>query len=284
MKKIGIWKILLLITFVALAVFVGIKINVKSKKEHRHFELSEELEISFTNTDDIIESIHDGLTAHARSFTIDYRAAGDYLEKTQELVDELVNYAMYNTDSPIEGDYVRYQYGGYSLSYHKSDSGDKYDYQITITPVYYSTVKEEQEVDYMVEEILEGLNIDKKASEYDKVKAVYDYICSNVKYDHVHENNSHYYKDSTAYAALVEKYASCQGYAVAVFRLLKELGVECRIVTGTGTNNQGEDEYHAWNEVLVDGEYYNIDATWDAGKDNYQYFLIKDEEFVNHEK
>jgi transglutaminase-like putative cysteine protease len=284
MKKIGILKILLLITFVALAVFVGIKINVKSKKEHRHFELSEELEISFTNTDGIIESIHDGLTAHAKSFTIDYRAAGDYLEKTQELVDELVNYAMYNTDSPIEGDYVRYQYGGYSLSYHKSDSGDKYDYQITITPVYYSTVKEEQEVDYMVEEILEGLDIDKKASEYDKVKAVYDYICSNVKYDHVHENNSHYYKDSTAYAALVEKYASCQGYAVAVFRLLKELGVECRIVTGTGTNNQGEDEYHAWNEVLVDGEYYNIDATWDAGKDNYQYFLIKDEEFVNHEK
>jgi transglutaminase/protease-like cytokinesis protein 3 len=69
-----------------------------------------------------------------------------------------------------------------------------------------------------------------------------------------------------------------------VFRLLKELGVECRIVTGTGTNNQGEDEYHAWNEVLVDGEYYNIDATWDAGKENYQYFLIKDEEFVNHEK
>jgi transglutaminase-like putative cysteine protease len=284
MKKFGILKILLLITFVVLAVFVVIKINVKSKKEHRHFELSEELEISFTNTDDIIESIHDGLTAHAKSFTIDYRATGDYLEKTQELVDELVNYAMYNTDSPIEGDYVRYQYGGYSLSYHKSDSGDKYDYQITITPVYYSTVKEEQEVDYMVEEILEGLNRGKKASEYDKVKAVYDYICSNVKYDHVHENNSHYYKDSTAYAALVEKYASCQGYAVAVFRLLKELGVECRIVTGTGTNNQGEDEYHAWNEVQVDGEYYNIDATWDAGKDNYQYFLIKDEEFVNHKK
>jgi hypothetical protein len=35
---------------------------------------------------------------------------------------------------------------------------------------------------------------------------------------------------------------------------------------------------------LIDDEIYNMDATWDAGRENYQYFLIKDEEFVNHVK
>jgi transglutaminase-like putative cysteine protease len=284
MRKIGVYKKLLLIILVILATWSWLYNSLNTDKEQRHFELSDELKISFTNADDIIEAMHSGLTEHASSFKITYRANGDYQGENQELVDELINYAMYNTDSPKEGDYIRYQYGGYSISYQKSDSGDDYDYQITITPVYYSTVNEEQEVDDKVEEIIESLNIDSETSEYDKVKAVYDYICSNVRYDHVHENNSHYHKDSTAYAALVKKYASCQGYAVAVFRLLKELGIECNIETGTGTNNQGEDEFHAWNKVLVDGEYYNIDATWDAGKDEYQYFLIKDEEFVNHKK
>jgi transglutaminase/protease-like cytokinesis protein 3 len=143
-------------------------------------------------------------------------------------------------------------------------------------------VEEEQEVDEKTDEILELIDIEKITSDREKVRAVYDYICTNVKYDFVHVNSSHYYKDSTAYAALVQNYASCQGYAVAVFRLLKAAGVECTVVTGTGINKDGESEFHAWNKVLVDGEYLNIDATWDAGKLDYDYFLINDDEFVNH--
>jgi transglutaminase/protease-like cytokinesis protein 3 len=80
----------------------------------------------------------------------------------------------------------------------------------------------------------------------------------------------------------VENYASCQGYAVAVFRLLKELGVECSVVTGTGIDEQGNEEFHAWNRVVIDGEVYNLDATWDAGKEEYDYFLVEDEYFNNH--
>jgi transglutaminase-like putative cysteine protease len=284
MRMLCVWRRAAVIILSAIAIAMLLKCCLNYKKEQRHFELSEELKISFANADDIIETIHDGLGRHARSFTITYSAGDDYLEETKKLVDELMNYAMYNTDSPTEGDYIRYQYGGYKLSYQKSDSGKNCDYQLTITPIYYSTMQEERAVDEEVEEILEDLNIGKKTSEREKVKAVYDYICHNVNYDYVHENNSLYHKDSTAYAALVKKYASCQGFAVAVFRLLKELGIECSVVTGTGTNNQGEDEFHAWNEVLIDDEIYNMDATWDAGRENYQYFLIKDEEFVNHVK
>jgi transglutaminase-like putative cysteine protease len=284
MRMLCVWRRAAVIILSAIAIAMLLKCCLNYEKEQRHFELSEELKFSFTNADDIIETIHDGLGRHARSFTITYNAGDDYLEETKKLVDELMNYAMYNTDSPTEGDYIRYQYGGYKLSYQKSDSGKNCDYQLTITPIYYSTMQEERDVDEKVEEILEDLNIGKKTSEREKVKAVYDYICRNVNYDYVHENNSLYHKDSTAYAALVKKYASCQGFAVAVFRLLKELGIECSVVTGTGTNNLGEDEFHAWNEVLIDDEIYNMDATWDAGRENYQYFLIKDEEFVNHVK
>jgi transglutaminase-like putative cysteine protease len=284
MRMLCVWKKTAVIILSVTVIVVLLKCCLNNEKDQRHFELSEELEFSFSNADDIIETIHDGLGRHARSFTITYSADDDYLEETKKLVDELMNYAMYNTDSPTEGDYIRYQYGGYKLSYQKLDGRKNCDYQLTITPIYYSTVQEERDVDEKVEEILEDLEIGKKTSEREKVKAVYDYICHNVNYDYVHENNSHYHKDSTAYAALVERYASCQGYAVAVFRLLKELGIECSVVTGTGINNLGENEFHAWNEVFVDDEIYNVDATWDAGRENYQYFLIKDGEFVNHVK
>jgi transglutaminase-like putative cysteine protease len=258
---------------ILLAMVAVLGVN-SSKTVPRHFELSDKLELSITNADDIIETIHNGLANHAQSFTIKYNADGDYLNEASELADELVEYAMYNTNSPTEGDYVRYQYGGYKLSYSKTDTENIYEYELTITPIYYSTVDEENKVDEKVEEILEGLDIGKKASDFEKISAVYDYVCSNVKYDHVHENNPHYYKDSTAYAALVKGYASCQGYAVAMFRLLKELGVECEVVTGMATNESGNEEFHAWNRVLVDGEYYELDATWDAGKEEYEYLGI----------
>jgi hypothetical protein len=264
-----------------LAVLYGIS-ACEAAAEQRHFALSEDLQFSFTNADEIIETIHAGLSSHASAFRISYKDGDKDFDEIRQLIDELMSCAMYNTDSPVEGDYVRYQYGGYSLSFEKTEGKGACQYQLIITPTYYSTVEEEQAVEKKADEILKQLNIEKITSDREKVKAVYDYICGNVKYDFVHVNSSHYYKDSTAYAALVQNYASCQGYAVAMFRLLKEIGIECTVVTGTGINKDGISEFHAWNKVLVDGEYLNIDATWDAGKFDYDYFLISDDEFVNH--
>jgi transglutaminase-like putative cysteine protease len=275
MQRKRAFSVCILLLF--LAVLYGVS-AFETASERRHFTLSEDLQFSFTNADEIIETIHAGLSRHASAFTISYKYGDKDFDELKPLIDELMNCAMYNTDSPVEGDYVRYQYGGYRLSFEKTGS----KYQLIITPVYYSTVEEEQAVAEKTDEILAQLDTEKLTSDREKIRAVYDYICNNVKYDFIHVNSSHYYKDSTAYAALVQNYASCQGYAVAMFRLLKEIGIECTVVTGTGINKDGISEFHAWNKVLVDGEYLNIDATWDAGKFDYDYFLISDDEFVNH--
>jgi transglutaminase/protease-like cytokinesis protein 3 len=63
---------------------------------------------------------------------------------------------------------------------------------------------------------------------------------------------------------------------------LKEVGIENTVVTGTAINEQGEEEFHAWNKVKLNDEYYNLDATWDAGKEKYCYFMLTDEEFIRH--
>jgi len=67
---------------------------------------------------------------------------------------------------------------------------------------------------------------------------------------------------STAYGALVERSASCEGYARAMQLLLDLKGIDCYIVTGDATNAAGDSVGHAWNKVRVEGGWYHLDATW----------------------
>ena len=126
-------------------------------------------------------------------------------------------------------------------------------------------------------------------SDFDKAKAIHDYLVVNVDYDY--ENycaNTIPAECYTALGALKNKYAVCAGYAKA-FKLLCELaGLECDYVTGTAGGP------HAWNQVKVSGKWYNVDVTWDdpvsTGKafddhryNRYSYFLISDElMYKNH--
>jgi transglutaminase/protease-like cytokinesis protein 3 len=36
--------------------------------------------------------------------------------------------------------------------------------------------------------------------------------------------------------------------------------------------------------VELNEMYYNIDATWDAGKEEYDFFMLSDEEFMSHQE
>jgi hypothetical protein len=68
---------------------------------------------------------------------------------------------------------------------------------------------------------------------------------------------------STAYGALVEGSASCEGYARAMQLLMDMQGIPCYIVTGEASNLAGLTGGHAWNKVRVGGDWYHLDATWD---------------------
>ena len=123
-------------------------------------------------------------------------------------------------------------------------------------------------------------------SDFDKVKAINDYMLKNVSYDmENYKNNTIPAASYTALGALEKKVAVCAGYA-KMFRLLATTaGLECTYVTGDTPYG-----YHAWNQVKVDGKWYNIDVTWndpDCEKDEnghyycgcYEYFLLSNEDF-----
>ncbi|MCM1307801.1 MAG: hypothetical protein NC223_04300 [Butyrivibrio sp.] len=119
-------------------------------------------------------------------------------------------------------------------------------------------------------------------SEFDKVKAIHDYIVMNVEYPaYIDMGNRSLF---TAEGALINRLAVCQGYAEAFSLLCFKAGIQTEMVYGTADNGE-EIESHAWNLVRVDGVWYQLDVTWDdpvsvnsSGSSNlrYNYFLVPD--------
>lgn len=124
-------------------------------------------------------------------------------------------------------------------------------------------------------------------SEYEKVKAIHDYLVIHVDYDY--DNLTAGTLPDTAFTAegaLFLHSAVCEGYARAFSLLCDRSGIENALVYGTADDGTGV-QNHAWNQVRVDGEWYNIDVTWDdplmdgepvtdGSNMVYDYFLVPD--------
>ena len=195
---------------------------------------------------------------------------------SQSLVYSLPDTVHGHIGVPKAGDYLLYHWYSWAATIYRSDKG----YTIVYDMTYVSTAEEEAQVDAAVDALLTELDL-WNASDYDKIKGVYDWICTNVTYDYdglAAQNSLQIY---TAYAALVKRTSVCQGYASLFYRMMLELGVDCRVITGTVDGGA-----HAWNIVKLDGVYYNVDATFDAaylqGDVGYCYFLVSDANFVDH--
>lgn len=108
-------------------------------------------------------------------------------------------------------------------------------------------------------------------SEPEKVKAIHDYIVKHLAYDNSNQSR-------TTYDALTKRSAVCQGYALLSYQLLKEAGLDVRIVTGTVKSGA----LHAWNLVKINNKWFHLDTTWDdpipdrPGKVSYEYFNLSD--------
>lgn len=176
-----------------------------------------------------------------------------------------------HTGVPDEGDYILFHCGGYDGVRGGFVIGDVYYLYLTYSFTYYTTAEQEAAVDTAVDALLADMNLTGK-SDYEKVKTIYDWLCGNVTYDYTGTSSIKY----TAYAALINKHAVCQGYSNLFYRLTLELGIDGRLIAGNNTS-------HSWNIVKIGDVYYNLDATWDAGYvGHYAYFLRNMNNFVEH--
>ena len=116
-------------------------------------------------------------------------------------------------------------------------------------------------------------------TDFRKYKLVHDAIVNGCTY---YESGDDCY---TAYGCLVGGNAVCEGYSKALMMLCDKVGIPCLPVIGQGLNDDGSSQGHIWNKVMLDGEWYAADITWDdplfESADNYlryDYFSVTDEE------
>ncbi len=115
----------------------------------------------------------------------------------------------------------------------------------------------------------------KNMSDFDKILYVHDKLVEMTEYDTAINDVSH-----TAYGWAKNHIAVCDGYSdtFRIFMLLNN--IPCLTVSGYAGGD------HAWNQVCLSGNWYNLDVTWDdpvkSGSSSgdrkiYTYFLKSDE-------
>ncbi len=139
-----------------------------------------------------------------------------------------------------------------------------------------------------IKSILYGIKSELTGDIYDQIKYVHDYLVDNVTYDSLTETDIAH----GIYGALINRFAVCDGYSKAFKYILDNIGISCVEVCGIGENSSGNVESHAWNYVLIDGNWYAMDVTWDDPIINggtgiltdslkYNYFLKGADTFFN---
>lgn len=137
-------------------------------------------------------------------------------------------------------DGIKYSDGGYKGYYSGSGGyGDRQDRY--------------QKATKKLDEVIKSLNLDGK-SDYDKFKAVTNWIVSNVRYDD--DNETKYQHDLTG--AVLDGLAVCDGYAGTFYYMANAVGLNALFEDGIGNDNRIR---HAWNLVQIDGIYYYADPT-----------------------
>lgn len=95
---------------------------------------------------------------------------------------------------------------------------------------------------------------------------LYNWLLEHCEYDSAAagEGVADHPQAYTAYGALVDGWAVCEGYARGLQLLLTESGIEGVPVTGYGREERSG---HMWNLVRINGAEYYLDATFDDAGD-----------------
>ena len=155
------------------------------------------------------------------------------------------------------------------------------------------------EIKKKIAEIVDGLP--KDFDDPDKEKKIFTYLYTRlahlIEYDEFASSTvglGGYARDmsekyrtnaSNLIGGLLQGKSMCGGYSEILRNVLSEVGIESIYISGEGKDKLGN---HAWNQVKLDGKWYNVDLTNDRDNilDNTecQYFLKSDSEFKRYEQ
>lgn len=146
---------------------------------------------------------------------------------------------------------------------------------VSIRPFYLydsdETAEKTREFDKAVEYFLDG--VDESWSDFYKCRFLHDKLATSISYTEKIESAG--LDIYTAYGALVQNSAVCEGYTLAYNFLLSKLGIEAHYI-------QSIKARHSWSLVKISGKYFHVDVTLDdplydnLGRVNHTFFMTSD--------
>ena len=121
-----------------------------------------------------------------------------------------------------------------------------------------------------LEQVISGVlaQVDPDWSDLEKALFLHDYLATHAQYDKTLQIRD-------AYTILVEGTGVCQAYTLAYRLLLNRVNITSGTVTSRSLN-------HIWNILLIDGNWYHVDVTWDdptedrLGRVRHAYFCLSE--------
>lgn len=128
------------------------------------------------------------------------------------------------------------------------------------------TDKEKETLD-MAKDALKEMKIKDDMSDFEKEKAVYDWMTSSLQHDQGALTVIPTTQEDcdNPYGVLKYHNAVCVGYATTFRMFMQMLDIECMV-------EHNNEKYHSWDVAKIDGDWYITDIYSDAGNGNYAHF------------
>ena len=258
--------------------YEDLKLPERQEKKSRFYAAANPY---FISTETAADYVRDCMVKRKNQICFDmYATVFDNWESV--LKTQLMDYILRHTENPLEGDYLKLNLSKCDIVYTPepvNSDGTDLVVHVTIDVKYLTTAAQEEKLTGKLKSVTDELELD-GLTDYEKARAIYGYITENVQYDSEGVHDDKDYLKFSAYGALVENSAVCQGYAALLYRMLLEQGIDSRVITSDKLN-------HAWNIAELSGMYYYMDSTWDSASGEQSageaYFLKGKSDFLNHD-
>lgn len=174
-------------------------------------------------------------------------------------------------------------------SYRRGVSSEGMD----LVPNYFYTMEvyqnKKQKMECVIDKLMQMANKENLNNDLKKCRWIHDRLVRNIVYGGKHVPNTSNISDAhTIEGVFLHKRAVCEGISKAFKLLSDRLGLQS--IVAVGIAGMGDGGPHAWNISSLDGNFVQIDVTWDGNLSlacqyfRYDYFALTDLEMqIDHE-
>lgn len=206
-----------------------------------------------------------------------YKQVKAIVEKDLEYIYNLISDVEYLPLQMGSGKYTIKLLGSNDGRRYRSVSSEDFTVELEENAVFLSSNQtvnwdDETEVSILARALTKELESDEE-----KLEAIHTYIVENVRYDYVKASQIPKGYIPNAVNTLEEGTGICYDFAALLASMMRSIEIPAKLVKGYSTYTP---VYHAWNEVLIDDEWWIVDASTDSIYVDYKadYVLNKSED------